>query len=616
MVEEKGKLRRELGLFALYSIAAGAMISSGIFILPGMAHAQAGPAAAFAYLLAGLLAATGVLSQAELASAMPRAGGTYFYITRSMGVAAGTSAGLLLWLSLALKSSFALVGMAVFTQIFTGIDIKYIAISLTFLFVILNIFGIKEAAKFQIGLVIGLLLLMVFYVFASAPAMEADKILPFVPFGWKAVFSTAGFVFVSYGGVLKVAAVAEEVKNPGKIIPQAMILALISITILYTLVVMTTAGVLDSAVLDNSLTPIYDGAIQFFGKPGGLLMAFAAILAFISTANAGIMAASRYPVAMARDRLIPPFFAKINIRKGTPYISIIITGAIMVAALFLKLESLVKVASTVLILTFIFDNLSVIVMRESKVYTYMPQFKAPLYPWLQIAGIIGFGFLIFEMGMFPILVACATVVGGLLWYVVYGRLRAIHDSALARVLARITSRELTKNMLETELREIIHERDGIVADRFDKLIQTAPVIDIPEEISMEDFFHLVAEKLAPLLEESEDRIYELLIERETESTTVLRENLAIPHIIVKGEQKFVVLLARARKGIIFPDTEIPVHIAFVMAGTRDERNFYLKALAGTVESTNSHHFDKNWLSVMNSQTLKDIIILARKRRFL
>src|SRR6056297_2050626 len=98
-------LRRHLGLLEVFCIASGAMISSGIFVLPGLAHAQAGPAVVVSYLLAGLLALVGLLNVAELATAMPRAGGDYFFITRTLGPAVGTIGGLLTWFSLSLKSS-------------------------------------------------------------------------------------------------------------------------------------------------------------------------------------------------------------------------------------------------------------------------------------------------------------------------------------------------------------------------------------------------------------------------------------------------------------------------------------------------------------------------------
>ncbi|MDY0169165.1 MAG: amino acid permease [Thermoguttaceae bacterium] len=98
------KLKRNLGLLDVFCIASGAMISSGIFVLPGLAHAQAGPAVVVSYFLAGLLASVGLLNVAELATAMPRAGGDYFFVTRTLGPAVGTIGGLLTWFSLSLKS--------------------------------------------------------------------------------------------------------------------------------------------------------------------------------------------------------------------------------------------------------------------------------------------------------------------------------------------------------------------------------------------------------------------------------------------------------------------------------------------------------------------------------
>lgn len=607
-------LKRELKLFDVFAIVSGAMISSGLFILPGLAHAKAGPAMVISYLIAGFLASIGMFCKAELASAMPRSGGTYFYINRSMGAAAGTAAGILLWLSVALKSSFALLGMALFTQFITTIHINYIAMALTAIFVIVNIMGVKITARIQVALVIGLLLLVAMYILFGFRQMSMEKIIPFLPNGWHAVFATAGFVFISYGGILKVASVAEEVKNPGRNIPLGMSLALFVITIVYSLVVFITAGVLDAEILDNSLLPLYLGGNAIFGKIGGFAMAIAAILAFITTANAGILAASRYPMAMSRDMLLPRFFAKIHPKTGTPYISIIITGAIMILVLFLPLVSLVKTASTVLILTFIFDNLSLIIMRQSGLHNYQPTFKAPLYPYLQIVAIISFSFLIYEMGLFQVVLSMAMILLALVWFWFYGRIRTTRNSALAHMLTGFSSKALRGHLLEAELREIIRERDGIVADRFDEITELAPIVDFPEGTTMEELFHIAAQKLSPMLDESEDKIFELLMERERESPTVLRDGLAIPHIIVEGENKFALLIARCRAGIKFPDADKPVHAAFIMAGTRDQRNFYLKALAATIEITSSPHFDKKWFAARHSTAIRDIMLLGRRRR--
>jgi len=114
MNTEPARLRKGLSTLHVFAIASGAMISSGLFILPGMAHATAGPGAVWSYLLAGVLATAGALSIAELTTAMPKAGGDYFFITRGFGPGVGTVAGILSWFSLSLKSAFAIVGMSTF----------------------------------------------------------------------------------------------------------------------------------------------------------------------------------------------------------------------------------------------------------------------------------------------------------------------------------------------------------------------------------------------------------------------------------------------------------------------------------------------------------------------
>jgi APA family basic amino acid/polyamine antiporter len=107
------QLKKQLGCLDVFAIAAGAMISSGLFVLPAIAYAKAGPAVILSYLFASLLIVPSALSQAELATAMPRAGGTYFYVERSLGPIWGLFGGLANWFSVAMKSAFAVVGMAV-----------------------------------------------------------------------------------------------------------------------------------------------------------------------------------------------------------------------------------------------------------------------------------------------------------------------------------------------------------------------------------------------------------------------------------------------------------------------------------------------------------------------
>jgi len=608
------KLKKELNLLDVFCIASGAMISSGIFILPGLAYARAGPAVVISYLLAGLLAITGMLSQAELVSAMPRAGGAYFFTARAMGPAVGTVNGLLIWFSLCLKSAFALVGMAAFTVLIVKLDIHIISLILCLFFIAINMLGIRKASIAQILLVFGLLAILTLYVVFGLRAIDVHHFESFAPEGLWAILSTAGFVFISYGGLLKVASVAEEVRDPGRIVPLGMILSLLVVSILYMFVVMVTTGVLQPGLLNTTLTPISDGAAVFMGTWGRILLDIAAILAFISTANAGIMAASRFPLALSRDGLLPGFLGKINARFKTPHVSIMVTGIFMVLSLFLKLDVLVKAASAVLILTFIFSCLSIIVLRESRLQNYQPSFYSPLYPWLQIVGIIGFGFLLVGVGMEPLIVCAFLMVGGFVLYWFYGRITADREYALLHLIERITAEELTTHLLETELKEIIRERDDITKDRFDRLVERCHVLDLEGGMTVEAFFRRVAETMSGEVPMEQDALFHLLMERERASSTVLTPGLAIPHIIIEGEHVFDILIARCREGIAFSPSAPQVHAVFVLMGTMDERNFHLRALAAIAQIVQDPRFEKRWMSARSKESLRDIVLLGKRLR--
>jgi amino acid transporter len=330
------ELKKELGLYDVFCIGTGAMISSGLFILPGLAYSNAGPAVVISYFIAGLLAMTGMLSIAELATAMPKAGGDYFFVTRGFGPAVGTIAGLFSWFSLSLKSAFALIGMAAFVALLLpNFEIKIIAIILSFFFMGINIFGVKESGRFQSILVTFLLALMGLYLVVGLPKVNHENFIPFSPHGYFGIFSTAGFVFTAYGGLLYIGSVAEEVKNPNRVIPLGMIISLLVVSILYTLMVFVTVGVLPGDDLASSLMPISDGARVIMGNWGMIALSIAAILAFVSTANGGLLSASRYPMSLSRDRLMPKVLEKISPRYHTPYVSIIVTTFFLILFLLL-----------------------------------------------------------------------------------------------------------------------------------------------------------------------------------------------------------------------------------------------------------------------------------------
>lgn len=608
------KLKKELRLLDVFCIASGSMISSGLFILPGLAQALSGPSVFIAYLIAGLLAATGMLSQAELVSAMPKAGGTYFHSTRSMGPLVGTVDGILTWVSLSLKSAFALVGMAILARLFINFNIHFLSIMLCLVFIGLNLVGLKEASRFQIFLVLILFAILVLYIFNGIPAVDVRRFHPFTPHGISSLFGTAGFVFISYGGLLKISSIAEEVQDSGKILPRAMILSLLTVTALYMLVVMVTTGILPAERVEGSLFPLIDGAGEILGLPGTIIMGIGATLAFIATANAGIMSASRFPLALSRDGLVPSVLGHINQRFGTPHISVITTGLFMILALFLKIDLLVKVTSTILIITYVLSCLSIILLRESRLQNYQPIFKAPFYPVLQIVGLLGFGYLIYSMGRPALLSSLAFILFGVAVYWFYGRNAVKGEYALLHLIERLTSMDLTKNLLESELKEIIRERDDIIQDRFDSIIEDCQVIDYNASLTTIELFQNVADKIAVSLNLDADELTRQLLERESESSTAITPHLAIPHLIIDGKETFDILLVRNRQGIYFSENSPAVEAVLFLFGSKDERNFHLKALSSIAQIIQESGFLEKWRNAKNAQSLRDIFLLGKRIR--
>jgi APA family basic amino acid/polyamine antiporter len=617
-------LKKQLGLADVFSVATGAMISSGLFILPALAFSKAGPAVILSYLIASFLIFPSALSKTELATAMPMAGGTYFFVERSLGSLFGLFSGFANWFSLALKSAFAIVGMAVMIEVVLqmtfaiGLNqwhLKAIGVICCLVFMVLNIVSVKHTSKVQVLLVGILLTILLFFIVIGSNSVKASRFSNFLDKGWLKVLSTAGLVFISFGGLTKVASVAEEVKNPGRNLPLGMILAWFIVSLFYIGVVVITVGVVDSQELSESFVPISLAAEKFSGLPGFALLGIAAIAAFVTTGNGGILAASRSPMAMSRDRLLPTFLAQVNSRFKTPHLSILLTGGFMIAAIiFLDIESLVKTASTLMIILFILDNASVIIMRESRIQSYRPMFRMPLYPYINIFAILVYGFLIIDMGKIPLLITSAFFVLSVLWYYLYVSKHVSRASAVMHIVERVTARDLKTVTLENELRDILLERDEIIEDRFDQLIKGCEILDFEGRKKAEEIFRTVSGLLAKRLDVNEYVLFEKFLHREAEGGTVVQPGFAIPHIIVDGDNKFDILLVRARDGINFSGVPDPVRIMFVLAGSKDQRNYHLRALMAIAQIAQEKQFENRWLTARDTEAIRNIILLSTRRR--
>jgi len=608
-------MKKTIGFTSIFCISAGAMISSGLFVLPGLAFAKAGPAVCLSYFVAGCVALTTVLSLSELITAMPKSGGDYFYVSRTFGQLFGTVSGLLSWLALSLKSAFAVIGIAELIYLTFGINLTVSAIILAALFTGINLFGVKEALRFQVVLVFALIAILISFFALGIQDIVLQRFEPFLSHGANALFSTAGFVFVSFGGVLTTASIAGEVRNPARNIPLGLIGSTVAVTLLYTLITFVVVGMIPAENLAGSLAPVAEAARSSGGKTMFLAIMAGSLLAFITTANGGILTASRYPVALSNDNMLPPLFAKTAVKSGTPFIAVIATGTLISVAVTLKLDLLVKAASAVILLSNIFAHLSVIVMRESRVANYRPTFKAPFYPWLQIAGIIAFVLLIVDMGIQPILISLLFIFAGVVLYFVRRGKSEMVSPALLHLVKRITNKEMITDDLSSELRDIVENRDGIVKDEFDLVVEESAMMTLEESLDIEALWQKIAANLhSSLPKHSAEEIAELLSQREADGSTAISEFVAVPHIIVKGETAFKILFIRAPKGVCFSEEHPAVKAIFVLIGTKDMRRLHLRALAGIAQVVQGDDFEEAWNSARNHRELKDLFLVSKRNR--
>jgi len=454
------KIQRRLNLSSAIAIGIAGMIGSGIFVLPGIAVANTGSSVWLAYLCAAVCILPAVLSKSELATSMPNNGGTYVYIERAFGPLFGTISGIGLWLSLLLKSSFALVGFSAYLSIIIEINFppEYLSILFLALIMLLNISGAKKVANVQLVIVIISLLGLGSILVIGTPNFDTSLMQPFFLNGKMGFITTVAIVYMSYAGVTKLAAIGGEVKNPSKNIPKAMIYTLLIITLLYVSITLILVGNIPIEEIENNISPIFTIANSLGGTYFGYAAAILGAITLISMANSGVLTASPFPFAMARDNLFPSLMGKIHPKYLTPISSIIATCIIMASViLILDVERIVKLASAFKVMMFIAVNSCVIVFRETSAQWYKPKYKSPLYPYIQIFGILSGLVLLFFLGFMSILSITGVAIIGSLIYFFYGK-KTSRSGILQRYGQRtlhflLHGKKTNYNELKTEFEE-------------------------------------------------------------------------------------------------------------------------------------------------------------------
>jgi amino acid transporter/mannitol/fructose-specific phosphotransferase system IIA component (Ntr-type) len=583
---EPRRLKRELSLLDVYAIATGTTLSAGFFLLPSLAAAQAGPAVILSYAIAGLLLVPAMLSIVELATAMPKAGGAYYFLDRSLGPLFGAIGGLGTWIALMLKAAFALVGMGAYLALFLprGESLPYhaIAAGLAIFFGAVNIAGSKGSGRFQVLLVAGLLCVLAWFTVGGSLKMEPAHFEGFFASGTGAVLSTAGLVFISYVGVTNVASVSEEVKDPEKNLPRGVFLALGSAMLVYVIGLVVMVGVAGVERLSGDparvgqlgLTPVATVAELISGpgsRVGVIVVSIAALMAFSSVANAGILSASRYPLAM-------------------------------------------KLASTFQLLMFALLCLAVIVMRESRIDSYDPGFRSPFYPWLHIAGLLAPCALIIQMGWLPTAFSTGLIAIAVCWYFAYASRRVRRHGAIYHVFERLGQRRFSP--LDTELRGILKEKGLREHDPFDEIVAGAKVIDA----AADDTFDTIAERASELLTQdlacSAESLKDGFLQGTKMGATPVSAGIALPHLRLSEITAPRTVLVRAFHGIAMDvgdalgetHTEGRVQALFFVVSPEADPAQHLRILAKLAERAEDDVFMDQWLAARGGHRLNEILL--------
>lgn len=444
---------RSLGLFDASMIGIGAMIGAGIFVLTGIAAGEAGPASIMAFALNGFVTLLTAFAYAELASAIPKAGGGYSFVRMAFPGAAGFIAGWMLWFAYTVACSLYALGFAgyfmeffhkyfpdIMEMIFSGIGKHRAVLAVTVMigtgFIWLNVRGAEVTGKAENVLTISKIIVLAIFLYfgfiqiSDEPSRLAENFFPFFPKGFGGVLVAMGLTFIAFEGYDLIATVAEEIKSPEQNIPRATFISLSVTVVIYLLILFVSLGAIEPTQMASweflgkfKETAIVQAADQFMPAFGVGVIVFGGLLSTMSALNATVMAASRVAFSMGRDMWLPSSLSKIHERRRTPYIAIIVTGVLLlVMALTLPIEAVGSAASLIFLLTFAMVNLSVIVLRRK--YPEIPRkYRVPLYPFIPIAGFLLNIFLaLYQFNFQPIawyVTAGWIAIGLLLYYAVF-----------------------------------------------------------------------------------------------------------------------------------------------------------------------------------------------------
>lgn len=416
----KEHLKKELGLFTLLSIGVNGIIGSGIFGMPAVMGAAAGPSLILAIIIAGIITFFLGIAYAELGSAFPLTGGPYALPRLAMGNLGGFLIGWGYFLYLFIGTAAIIDIFVVYLGFYVpGLSVAgtltplgiTIAVASLWLFTLINLFGVKWGGLYSVVTTIGKLIPLAIFFFVGVTYIKGANFTPFMPFGFSGVTLAVALFFWSFTGFESIVMPTEEIKNPSRTIPWAMILTIFFTAVIYTLIALVFVGMIDWSGLHLNVGdwkgigklpfPLSDVGIGL-GLPW--LATIATIGAIISTAGTGgsfVLVQARLPYAMAKDKLFWKPMANINHKYKTPIASLIFTGILTTIIMIAipNFASVALVATVTGVVPYAAAVLSVKILRTTKPNVERP-FKLPLVTLVTIIGFI-FSTFIFYWASWP-----------------------------------------------------------------------------------------------------------------------------------------------------------------------------------------------------------------------
>jgi len=441
-------LKRSIGTFQLTMFGVGSTVGTGIFFVLSQAVPEAGPAVIVSFVIAGVAAGLAAICYAELASAVPVSGSSYSYAYSTLGEAAAMGVAACLLLEYGVSTAAVAVGWSGYVNklldnVF-GLKMPHAlsaapwnsqpgllnlpAIILIGLCAVLLIRGASESAKVNAIMVLIKLAVLVMFVAIAFSAFDAGQFTDFAPFGVAGVGSAAGTIFFSFIGLDAVSTAGDEVRDPQRSMPRALIAALVIVTGTYVLVALAALGTQPwrdfAAQQDAGLATILDHVTH--GIWASTILAAGAVISIFTVTLVTMYGQTRILFAMGRDGLLPSRFATVHPRTMTPVTNTVIVGiAASLLAAFIPLQNLADMVSIGTLTAFIVVSLGVIVLRVRQ--PDLPRaFKVPGYPVTPVLSVVACAYILASLHWYTWLAFSGWVAVALVYYVVWGR----HHSAL------------------------------------------------------------------------------------------------------------------------------------------------------------------------------------------